>query len=107
MRIERFMMIFAVGLLCLAACDADKGRYRTPEWEDPTVDPDPKPEPSGDKPFYIWVDAAANFPDFANSKENILRDLTKAREAGFSCCAAGGLARSLGRRQVLKSRKDC
>ncbi len=78
------MMIFAAGFLCLAACDADKGRYRTPEWEDPTVDPDPKPEPSGDKPFYIWVDAAANFPDFANSKENILRDLTKAREAGFT-----------------------
>ena len=45
---------------------------------------DPDPEPGVEKPRFIWVDAAANFPDFANSKENILRDLTKAREAGFT-----------------------
>ena len=31
-----------------------------------------------DKPRYIWIDAAANFPDFANSKEAITRDLTLA-----------------------------
>ena len=37
-----------------------------------------------DKPRYIWIDAAANFPDFANSKENILRDLKLAKEAGFT-----------------------
>ena len=35
-------------------------------------------------PMYIWVDAAANFPDFANSKENIRRDLTLAKETGFT-----------------------
>lgn len=35
-------------------------------------------------PMYIWVDAAANFPDFANSKDNIRRDLTYAKEAGFT-----------------------
>lgn len=39
---------------------------------------------NSEKPRYIWVDAAANFPDFANSKENILRDLTLAKEAGFT-----------------------
>ncbi len=44
------------------------------------------PTPAGPEtnPMYIWVDAAANFPDFANSKENILRDLTLAKEAGFT-----------------------
>lgn len=36
------------------------------------------------KPRYIWIDAAANFPEFANSKDNIRRDLTKAKEAGFT-----------------------
>lgn len=36
------------------------------------------------KPRYIWVDAAANFPDFANSVENITRDLTLAKNAGFT-----------------------
>lgn len=44
-----------------------------------------KPEPVvTTNPMYIWVDAAANFPDFANSKENIRRDLTLAKEAGFT-----------------------
>ncbi len=36
------------------------------------------------KPRFIWIDAAANFRDFANSKENITRDLTLAAEAGFT-----------------------
>jgi Uncharacterized protein conserved in bacteria len=36
------------------------------------------------KPRYIWVDASANFPDFANNKENIVRDLTLAKNAGFT-----------------------
>lgn len=39
---------------------------------------------NADKPRYIWVDAAANFPDFANSKENIARDLALAKDAGFT-----------------------
>ena len=40
--------------------------------------------PNAQKPRYIWIDAAANFPDFANSKENIARDLAKAKDAGFT-----------------------
>jgi uncharacterized lipoprotein YddW (UPF0748 family) len=36
------------------------------------------------KPRYIWIDAAANFPDYANSRDNIVRDLTKVKEAGFT-----------------------
>ena len=36
------------------------------------------------KPRYIWIDAAANFPRFADSKENIREDLTKAKGAGFT-----------------------
>lgn len=36
------------------------------------------------KPRYIWIDAASNFPDFANSIENITRDLTLAKNAGFT-----------------------
>ncbi|MCS3327209.1 hypothetical protein NXV53_22715 [Bacteroides faecis] len=40
--------------------------------------------PNASKPRYIWIDAAANFPDFANSKENIARDLALAKDAGFT-----------------------
>ena len=36
------------------------------------------------KPRYIWIDAGANFVEFANSKENIARDLKKAYDAGFT-----------------------
>lgn len=44
----------------------------------------PIENPNASKPRYIWIDAAANFPDFANSKENIERDLALAKDAGFT-----------------------
>ena len=76
--------MLAATLFSVAACDENKKNH-TPEWEWPDEKPDDKPdEPKAEKPFYIWIDAAANFPDFANSKDNIKRDLTKAKEAGFT-----------------------
>ncbi len=45
--------------------------------------PDP-PTNSKDKPRFIWIDAAANFKDFANNKDNIIRDLNLAKDAGFT-----------------------
>lgn len=71
----------AAVLLCTAACGDDRGD-RLPDWE--WGDKNEGVDDNADKPFYIWIDAAANFPDFANSKENIKRDLTKAKEAGFT-----------------------
>jgi uncharacterized lipoprotein YddW (UPF0748 family) len=41
-------------------------------------------EDESEKPRYIWIDAAANFPDFADSKDNIRRDLVLAKNAGFT-----------------------
>ena len=37
-----------------------------------------------EKPRYMWIDASANFPVFANSKDNIRRDLARARAAGIT-----------------------
>ena len=37
-----------------------------------------------EKPRYMWIDASANFPVFADSKENIRRDLTLAGRAGIT-----------------------
>ena len=51
---------------------------------DPTPDPDPQPGEDTSKPRFIWIDAAANFSEFANSQDNIRRDLEKARNAGFT-----------------------
>ena len=58
-----------------------------PEPDEPEPDePDEPVVPEGPvtNPMYIWVDAAANFPDFANSIDNIRRDLTLAKETGFT-----------------------
>lgn len=37
-----------------------------------------------EKPRFIWIDASANFSEFADSKDNIKRDLAKAKDAGFT-----------------------
>lgn len=82
----RLMTVVAVAVsmaVCGVSCGSDDGtKYEFPDGPDP--DPDPDPQPGEGKPRYIWVDAAANFPDFANSKENIARDLAKAKDAGFT-----------------------
>lgn len=36
------------------------------------------------KPRYIWIDAAANFPYFANDKDQIRRDLEHVKSVGFT-----------------------
>ena len=61
----------------LMGCSKDPG---TPEWEWE----DEEKVLNANKPKYIWIDAAANFPDFANNKENITRDLTIAKNSGFT-----------------------
>ena len=73
----------AIAALCcmflLGACkDSNDGIPDWP-WEGDTDEPE---QPVEVKPRFIWIDAAANFPDYANSKENIERDLAKAKEAG-------------------------
>lgn len=64
-------------LLTTLACGSN--HPAEPEYEFP----DP-PEDNINKPRFIWIDAAANFPDFANNRENITRDLTLAKDAGFT-----------------------
>ena len=50
----------------------------------PTPTPDPEPEPLAEKPRFMWIDAPANFPRFADSKENIATDLKKAFDSGIT-----------------------
>ncbi len=42
------------------------------------------PVPDEEKPRFIWIDAAANFPDYADSRQNIETDLAKVKECGFT-----------------------
>lgn len=71
------MFIASTGLL--ASCDKGSG---TPDWE--WDDDNSGVNTNAGKPRYLWIDAAANFPDFANNVENITRDLTIAKNTGFT-----------------------
>ncbi len=70
-----FIPFFITNLL--SSCNKES---KTPEWEWP----DEPVVTNAEKPKYIWIDAAANFPDFANNKDNIARDLKIAKESGFT-----------------------
>ena len=70
-----FLLLSLGIMLFIASCSKKKA----PEY----TFPDP-PSSNKDKPRFIWIDAAANFPDFANNKENIARDLILAKNAGFT-----------------------
>lgn len=88
MKIHNIAAIAALTLSCcfmFMACGSDNGdpvTPDTPEKPDTIVTPDKPTE--NVKPRYIWIDAAANFPRFANSKDNIAEDLKKAADAGFT-----------------------
>jgi len=71
-----FLALIGISIFLMSFCHSDNKDSYEWEWGDTTK--------NVDKSKYIWVDAAANFPDFANSKENILRDLTLAKNAGFT-----------------------
>lgn len=54
----------------------------------PVVPPEQKPDEGGSetvgKPMYIWIDASANFPYFANDASRIESDLKKVKQMGFT-----------------------
>ena len=56
-----------------------------PENPDNPDNPDNQDNPTvSEKPRFMWIDAAANFPTFANSRENIARDLKRAYDSGIT-----------------------
>ena len=61
----------------ISSCSKNSTSTPEWEWEDPQTS-------NANKPRFLWIDASANFPDFANSKENIARDLAIAKNTGFT-----------------------
>ncbi|MDE7472147.1 MAG: family 10 glycosylhydrolase [Muribaculaceae bacterium] len=71
----------ATSIISLTGCsDDDCPNY----WDDFYGAPETTPSVPSEKPAYIWVDAAANFPSVANSKEGIARYVKQAKDAGFT-----------------------
>lgn len=74
--VRRIFIILAT-LLLLLSCNKDN----------PAVDPQPQPEPPtpvAKAPMYVWIDASANFNNFANSKATIAKEVNRLAECGFT-----------------------
>ncbi|MCI1779923.1 MAG: family 10 glycosylhydrolase [Bacteroidales bacterium] len=72
-------LLLSAGILFLWGCSGG-GSDNIPTWpwgKDSTGI-------SSEKPRYIWIDACANFPEYADSRSNIERDLKKVKSAGFT-----------------------
>ena len=86
-----FLLICLAVSLSAVSCNGNNSPLPEWRWEDEDKGKEDGKEDGGDgdnkvtaKPRFIWIDAAANFPDFANNKDNILRDLVLAKSAGFT-----------------------
>ena len=81
----RFLFTYVLLFFCISCSDSQPDYWGdlSGEGEKPDTDK-PAVNPNASKPRFIWIDAAANFPDFANSKENIAHDLALAKDAGFT-----------------------
>ena len=104
-------ILLAVALLCFCSCTEPEDILWNPGWgtiEEPENKPDtpdqgedpdqggnpdqgenpdnsdqPEPEKVG-KARFVWIDAAANFQDYADSKDNINADMARLKETGFT-----------------------
>ena len=80
----KYAFVFLALSSLTVSCSKDtKGNWWDPDEPENPDKPEPKPEVA-EKPRFMWIDAAANFPRFANSKENIATDLKKAYDAGIT-----------------------
>ena len=73
-KLFKILILIFCGVAIFTSCKDDSDGI--PEPDDPDV--------TEAKPRYVWIDAAANFPDYANSKENIAKDMVKIKAAGFT-----------------------
>ena len=72
-------------LLALAAlaCQPNREHPWNEDWDQP--DQPDKPDPVATaKPRYVWIDAAANFDDYGNSRDRIREDCKKIAQTGFT-----------------------
>lgn len=107
-QVSKIVKLLAAGVIALAVTSCTEKEPFVPEWQwgDKTETPDDPnngdtpgngdnnggntgdnggtTEPVNLKPRYLWIDAAANFPDYANDKAQIAKDLTKVADTGFT-----------------------
>lgn len=97
-------IVLVLSLLSFVSCDKTDGGFKwdenwnenTPEQtpgdgsedegtgDDEGTDDDDKPEAKPAKARLVWIDAAANFKDYANSQKKIADDMARIKETGFT-----------------------
>ena len=86
---KKIFLVIGLALLLVPSCKKQETGFKWKDaWENQTPeDPDPEdpslPEIKG-KPRYIWVDAAANFPYYANDLAYIAEDCERIAQMGFT-----------------------
>ena len=96
MKIRTNHILLALALVCggIVGCEKpEAGFLWMDEWKEPEVPDQPDqpdqpetpelPEIKG-KPRLVWIDAAANFQEYANSESKIASDVKKIAEMGFT-----------------------
>ena len=78
----KHLFLAATAILATACSEKNNDVMYWPEPDTPDTKPD-TPE-TVEKARFVWIDAGGNFERFANSKENILADLKKVKECGFT-----------------------
>ena len=73
-------------LLALAAlsCQTEKQNPWNEDWDKPDQPDKPQPVVATAKPRYVWIDAAANFDDYGNSRDRIREDCKRIAQTGFT-----------------------
>ena len=81
-----FISSIIIALLSVSCKPEDPHKWND-DWDEPTPTPAPTPTPTPTpeaKPRYVWIDAAANFDDYANDRDKIKADCKKIAETGFT-----------------------
>ncbi len=90
------LFVFAA-FTALVSCEDKPVNPWNPNWNDPGRDTTQTEKPdTTDKPVppagqeknaksrFVWIDAAANFKDYANDKDRIAQDMARIKETGFT-----------------------
>lgn len=87
LKFSHVLCLLAVLAVAGSCVEKEENNPWNDAWNVPDVDPDPEPDPLPEvkgKPRIVWIDAAANFMDYANDAAKIATDVAKIKETGFT-----------------------
>ena len=87
-----YNVLAVLAVILLVSCEKERNypwndawdKYQHGEVAPETPDEPAAPVLPDGKERLVWIDAAANFKDYANSQENINKDMAKIKETGFT-----------------------